>query len=242
MIKIAIVDDEHNDRLECESILNEYVNNQSNMIVKINTFASGNELLKHMSIHGLFDIYFLDIIMNDIDGIHLGLKIREQDNHGQIIYVTSESQYALDAYNTYPLFYLTKPIDNKKFFSVLGKAFDLIKSNQNKAITVKTTDGLSRINIDDIIAVELIRRCLKFHLNNRSVIKSTTIRVNFAESLSEILEDERFSLCGASFVVNMHEIHSVQQESILFNNGFELSPPKNSIPRIRSKWLDYWLE
>ena len=242
MIKVAIVDDEYEYRQNCETILEKYIEENNNISIKINTFSSGIELLDYINVHGLFDIYILDIIMPEIDGIHLGLKLREQDQQGQIIYLTSETKFALDAYNTYALHYLIKPIDKDKFFTVLDKAFDLLKSKQSKVLTIKTSNGISKIAVDDIIAVELTRRCLKFHLKDQSIIKSTTIRVNFAEALSEVLEDERFSLCGASFVVNMHEIDSIKNESILFNNGFELCPPKNSIPQIRSKWLDYWLE
>lgn len=60
------------------------------------------------------DVVFLDIDMPGENGLELALKIQELHFGISIVFVTAYSEYALDAFQTYPLDYLLKPIDEKR--------------------------------------------------------------------------------------------------------------------------------
>ena len=55
---------------------------------------------------GSFDIYLLDILMPELDGIALGRMIRRGDSEVPVIYVTSSTEYALDAFGIHAVGYL----------------------------------------------------------------------------------------------------------------------------------------
>lgn len=60
------------------------------------------------------DVVFLDIDMPGENGLELALKIQELHFGIIIIFVTAYSEYALDAFQAYPLDYLLKPVDEKR--------------------------------------------------------------------------------------------------------------------------------
>lgn len=61
------------------------------------------------------DAVFLDIDMPGISGIELGIKIQNLLPKIILVFVTAYSQYALEAFQAYPLDYILKPIDEERF-------------------------------------------------------------------------------------------------------------------------------
>jgi two-component system LytT family response regulator len=61
------------------------------------------------------EVVFLDIDMPGISGIELGIKIQNLLPQIILVFVTAYSQYALQAFQAYPLDYILKPIDEERF-------------------------------------------------------------------------------------------------------------------------------
>ena len=68
-----------------------------------------------------YDIIFLDIMLPQMDGVELGSYIRnvKNDNYTQIVYISSETSYAMELFEVRPLNFLIKPLDEKKIQKVL---------------------------------------------------------------------------------------------------------------------------
>jgi two-component SAPR family response regulator len=78
------------------------------------TFLDCQEALEYVSSHQV-DLVFLDIEMPEIDGLRLAEEMREADPYLEIIYITAYHQYALEAFHTYAIGYLLKPLNKKDF-------------------------------------------------------------------------------------------------------------------------------
>ncbi|MDD4752639.1 MAG: response regulator [Desulfitobacteriaceae bacterium] len=77
------------------------------------------------------DAVFLDIDMPKMDGLTLALAIQEHCPGIIVIFITAYSHYALEAYKTYPLDYLLKPIRQERLDDCvvhLRKHFALLHS------------------------------------------------------------------------------------------------------------------
>lgn len=59
-----------------------------------------------------FDVAFLDIELDDINGIALAEKILLHHPRTNIIYITGYEKYALESYRTYASAFLVKPVDD----------------------------------------------------------------------------------------------------------------------------------
>ncbi len=239
MISIAICDDEQELLDELKQNLNVLF---SSTAVRISTFLSADDLMDEVMENGAFDIYILDVMMPKINGIELGMKLRQRGDKGVIIFLTSAAEYAVMSYDVDAFFYLLKPVDNDKLTGVLNRAVKIIEDGKNKGTAVKTHDGVKFLRFDEIMYAELNDRAVCYTTSGGEKVISQYLRVPFREACAKLLGDGRFVMCGASFCVNLGFIKALEKNFIILKNGDRLSLPQKVICNIKPLWLDFWLE
>ena len=237
-MKIAVCDDDRFYRENMSRLLNLYSERNPQHDLSITIFKCADELLSVARKIGGFDIYILDVIMPDINGIELGLRLRDDNFDGKIIYLTSSGDYALDSFKTQPFNYIIKPVEIEKLFPVLDKAIEDIGQKKEKSIIVKTADGNVKLSLDGIMYAELLNRNIHFHLANGKTVESVSVRTSFSTAIKELTDDERFEDCGSSFVINLLHISVLKQDELCFSNGTVLKLPKKPLSRLREKWAE----
>lgn len=241
MLKIAICDDEKECCENTAAFLNAYFSERRKP-ARISTFCSGEELISCVEEQGEFDIYFLDILMPELNGVDTAAKLKSIQPNGIIIYLTVSKDFAVESYMTEAFFYLMKPVKEEILCNVLNKAVNFILKHQNESIPVKTRTDTRRLDFDEIMYVELVGKSLCFHLVDNSSVLTTSQRISFGEAVEPLLKDRRFLQCGASFVVNLFYIKAVEKDTAVFKNGIKISLPKKACTGVRKIWMDYWLE
>ena len=97
MLIIGICDDVAREGNSLKAKIEEFLDLR-NIQYKIFTYKTGDELLRD-GIFLTFDIIFLDIKMPGIDGIELGIQIRDENKIVKIIYVTGYEENVYKALN-----------------------------------------------------------------------------------------------------------------------------------------------
>ena len=205
-------------------------------------FSSSAALLEHACFKGAFDIYLLDIIMPNQNGVELGLSIREFDRSGRIIYLTTSPDYAVVSYRTKASDYLLKPLDKNHLFSTLDGTIEDIMRERQDYVMIKTKEGLRRLPLHRVVYGELASRCVRYHLSDGSVIESMSLRGSFQDAVAPLLENRRFILCATSFVVNLHFVEMIGSSTLRLTDGGTLSVSRALRKEAASRWLDYHLE
>lgn len=132
-MRIAICDDDKAYRKIILEYVTEYF--KEHLIdLEYNEFSSGEELL---SSDKIFDIVFLDIEMNELNGIQTTKELNIRNRNTIIFIVTAYQKYLDDAMDLNVFRYIDKPIQSKRLYNGLGKAIDLINNNE---ITFKTRE------------------------------------------------------------------------------------------------------
>ena len=109
MIYLAICDDEKYYREQLEYLITTYINeHQLTKKVQVELFSSGKELCEEPSEIKKYDILFLDISMDELNGLETAYKIREYRDDSFIIFVTSFVNYALEGYKVEAFRYIMK--------------------------------------------------------------------------------------------------------------------------------------
>jgi len=237
-LKIAICDDDIFCR-ELLMVLTRQYNAEKGYNLSITAYEHGNNLLEDVRKTGGYDIYILDIMMPDIDGIRLGLSLRELGFDGKILYLTSSEEYALDAFKARAYNYILKPIEKNTYFQALEDAIGTLSSAEEKSLIVKTKEGNVKLDYSNILYADLDKRAVAYHLIDKQTVIGTTIRTTFAEAVQELSADPRFVMCGASMIVNLSHITIVENNSLLFDTGNRIYIAKRAGKELLSIWQDY---
>lgn len=240
MLRIAICDDDPSQLQKSERLLKDYMDDRA-LAGRLFLFESGMALLNGAEEYNGFDLILLDILMPELDGIQTALSLRKLDHESEIIYLTSSNDYAADSYNARAFFYLLKPVDREKLFSVLDAAMAKLRRRQTESIVVSTHEGSRRILLDEIMFAERLDRRVCYHCIKENVV-TQTLRNPFRDAVAELLNDPRFYLCGVSYVLNLQHIIEITGQTVLFDTGARVSPPRNTVLPLKAAWGKYWLE
>ena len=206
MLDIAVVDDEKGIRDHlCELI------RKQKQPGRVESYATGEELLASGK---RFDIVFLDIRLEGINGIETARKLREKQDDMVLIFITGLREYVFDALDLYAFQYLLKPVDEKKFAEVLGRAErEAGRKREKQRIFLKTRN----LTLDqaDILYIESRGKKVEIH----TVRKTEDIQIYAAMEELEGQLGEGFYRCHRSYIVNMVYIAEYNSDSILLTNG-----------------------
>lgn len=145
-MKIAICDDE----TVFVNQINEYLWQQSDCTTQ--SFLSPTELLNQYAAGQRFDVVFLDILMEPMNGIEVAERIREYDKDVMLIFLTAYLEYAPAGYNVNAFRYLLKPITTEDLAHVMEEIHHEFR--QTHRILIKTPECELLLNVMDIYYAE----------------------------------------------------------------------------------------
>jgi len=241
MFKIAICDDNAEELKEAAALLEGYLKERPQLLAVLTLFDNAKSLLNAMEQGRDFDLYILDVLMPGLNGIEVGKTIRRLGRDGAIIYLTSSPDYAVDSYLTQAFFYLLKPVEPRQLYEVLDRAVAAIQERKNRSTIVNTPTGLRSVPLNEILYVERVDRFMRYYLASGERVDSRTLRGSFREGVEALLADGRFALCGASFVLGLHHVKSVEKNAALLDSGAVVPVSRSSFPELKRAWMNYWL-
>ena len=213
-LKIAIADDVADDRRKLSEDLADYFRNTENLSCDIKTFISAEELLAGF-LPGAYDIIFLDIVMDGMDGVSCAKRIRLTDKNVTLVFLTSSKEYALDAYPAHPFDYLIKPVDSPALHRVLTEMITL-RTVPEPEITVRIARGTLNIPLRNILAVNAHGHVVEIRMANGQIVKSTA---SFRELSAALSGHPRFLVCNRCVLVNMDYATSLIGDDIRMNDN-----------------------
>ncbi|MEM1485979.1 LytTR family DNA-binding domain-containing protein [Oscillospiraceae bacterium PP1C4] len=237
MLRIAICDDQPRE-LE---IINEYITEYLDTYTlesEIKEFSHPDELLTAIESESCH-LYILDIVMPMVSGLELGKEIRRLDREAQIIYVTTEPQFALQAYAASPINYLIKPIEKQQLFDTLTLAISKVDLAEEQTFAFKTTDSLRVIKLSNIICCEYCSHAVIFSLANGEEVYSRTFRENFSEFCAPILKERHFLQCHTSFIINLRRVERFAKDSFTLCGGKIVPIAAKQYHAVRDTYMDY---
>lgn len=198
MIKIAICDDDLITLNHTKEIIESYKEKD----LQIYSYKSGEELLE---CEGKFDIIFLDIDMDGINGIEAAKRIRVYDKKVKIIYVTNYTDYTSSAFSVHAFGYLVKPIKEEELNEQLDEALSYMQDDEECLVEFITEDGLVRIDIKKIYYFEYVSRKIFMKTSDKIYIIREKISV-----INDKMKEFGFEMPHKSFVVNLYNVKSVK--------------------------------
>ena len=214
MINIAICDNNNNFCSELEKIFIQY--SKKNVLpFNIDIFYSGEQLYKYLKNGNKYDIIFLDIYIGEINGLDIGLYIREQlkDETTKILYISSNEYYNLKLFEVRPFNFFIKPVSKNKILKNLDKMIKCL--NVDFGIFYYKKDKLiSKVYIKDILYFEGYNTNTKLITNNEEVIIN-----NKSKDIYIKLDKHKFFYAHRSYIVNYNAISKFSTDKLIMPNN-----------------------
>lgn len=237
MVKIAICDDESHFRKLIRKILIDYME-KTGGLYEIDEFKSGKEFI-NLGIEIIkYKIIFLDINMDELDGMETAKKIREISNDIFIVFVTAFINYTLEGYRVDAVRYILK--NNVNLSELIFECMDAINKKINYVVKKKTinfNEGKKNISLERILYIESRLHKLEFYIMEEKLNKySLYSTLNYME---QELEDSDFIRIHQSYLVNMKHIAKVSRYEVLLSNGIKLDIPKIRYKNVENAYVSY---
>ena len=153
VLKIAICDDEKEFRSAAEQMLKLYMADKSAQFLA-DTFDVSSDLIDATEKGTIYDIYLLDIYMPGITGMSIATELRSRSVKSPVIFLTSSTDHALEAFGVDATHYLLKPYTKDNFYVGMDKAMQSITSHKDDSIVLKVDNEYRSISISKILYCE----------------------------------------------------------------------------------------
>ncbi|WP_026460991.1 LytR/AlgR family response regulator transcription factor [Schaalia suimastitidis] len=173
----------------------------------------------------VYDILFLDIQMERMDGLAAARHIRTQDEQVIIIFITSAPEYAIRGYEVRALSYLLKPLPWFAFEQELIRSLASVKQRRGASILVQSGMQFQRIPVDDIVYIESVKHRLDIHTINGVIAMAGTLK-----NMESELTDHPFYRSNSCYLVNLSRVEGVRDQCCIMTGNIEL---RISRPRLK---------
>lgn len=211
----AIVDDMATEREILRRLLKQYEANQQQPI-KINEFHSGRELLSDY-IPGSYDVVFMDIFLNNENGVDCALKLRHLDENLNLIFLTTSSEFGVKSYDVRAADYIVKPATLEKLSRALHYC-KIAEPQSVHSITIITKNQQLEIALNHILYADYQNRSACIHLKDCVV----PVSGSFSELSEQLTTYAQFMSCFKGIVVNLKEVRELGSDYLILKNGEHL--------------------
>lgn len=236
MINIAICDDKLQELDRANNLLKQYSFEHPQYQINIYSFSAPLELLTYVEKNDSFDVLLLDVYMPGILGTDAARELRDMGDTCQIIFLTTSRDHAVDAFSLNAAHYLVKPYSEKEFFTALDKVLENLAKKDEVYITVKSTEGISRVNLNKLVYSESNNHIQRLYMLDGRTI---SVRKSSTELFELLDEDPRFYKGGNTYIINMDYIAELSSKNIVFSTGAKIPILSRKYTEFKKIYMDY---
>lgn len=187
---------------------------------EIKCFQNGETLIRaYEAGEAGFDVIFLDIEMEGMDGIEAANQIRSMDRHVLIVFVTSYDKHMHRSFACLPFRFLVKPVKREALQDVYREICIKLADAPG---TFVFTENKQRIRLfcDDILFFESRGHWIILHKRDGQTHK---IQKNMKDLL-ETVDKSCFCRVHRAFAVNMNSVYKVGNTELTLHNSEKTVP------------------
>ncbi|MBF4694989.1 LytR/AlgR family response regulator transcription factor [Fusibacter ferrireducens] len=154
----------------------------------------------------------LDIDIDERSGIELARYYKKYNPTGLIVFITSYTSYAIDAFQVEASKYLIKPVQVEAFYEILcflkNKVDEqtFIENHMFKTVPIKVNGKQILLKQSDIIYIEKVGKKAAFHtLHGRYEVRETM------KEIDELLTSDLFLKCHQGYIINIDHIYKLER-------------------------------
>ncbi len=233
MFNIAICDDEEALIHELKYNLKRYADETGKEFCFF-AYRDGIELLAEYRPD--YDLIFMDIKMENLNGLKTAEKIRRMDSAVGLIFLTSLKQYVWKGYEYSEVNYLLKPVRYSILKMELDRYFACYQGKDEPYLSFQNGSGKYKVLYKNLCYGETEKRNVMLHFEGQEQV----IYKSMKEVSALLLGHPQFACPHQSFIVNMSYVKGVERLELIMAAGerIPISQPKRK--GFMMKLTDYW--
>lgn len=182
-------------------------------------FVEPQALMDELADTARYDIVFLDIGLDERDGVELAQEINLCAPCVQIVFVSAYLSYVTQIYEAKHAYFLAKPVDAEHVEKALAQAIAAVETLRAAQIMLPVIGGGLRVFVlSEIVCCERIGRTSVIHTQSKREY-CTPLRI---KELTERLPQDRFFSPHASFLVALRSVRSISGNDIELSTGMRV--------------------
>ena len=212
---IYLCEDSESDALRLKHHLNTYAT-KHHCNMEILLFSSGEEMIQYYKEEKRYPaLLFLDIYMNNQDGVETARILRSLGYEGGIIFTTSSTEHAMASYEVNALYYLQKPYSHTDFLNAMSRC-DTLLEESNEVFTFSVRRKEYSLPYSDILFFETGQHNVLLHAIS-----------------------ETFLPVGRSYLVNLNHVTGILQHDLIMEDHSIVQIPFRKRDEV-SKAVNSW--
>lgn len=206
-MRIAIVEDDEAMQRQLSGYLSDFYRERGSSC-QITAFADGDEILEDYK--AAYDLIFLDIHMQRVDGMKTAERIRQLDENVFLVFVTNLANYAIRGYSVGALDFLLKPVNYLMLKQLLIRVEKLMAARNKRFITLPTEKGMARLDVGQVYYVETEGHNLNIY-TSQGIYRQRESMKNMESTLSGY----HFARCNNCYLVNLAQVQRVEKSMVV---------------------------
>ncbi|BBF41492.1 two-component response regulator [Lachnospiraceae bacterium KM106-2] len=219
MISICLCDDDITFLDSCTEIIRT-IETELGKTFNIKCFTNGESLLFALDDDvNKYDILIMDMIMKQKSGMETTKELRSKGFIGDIIFLSSSKEYAIESFEVEPLYYVLKNSTYKdKLKEILTRAIieQERKSSQKIIFTMNKKNII--VELKDIIYIESMNKKIILHKTTGDN-EECNLPLN---KIVEKIEPYGFLQCHKSYIINQEYVEVFTKLECRLRNGITI--------------------
>lgn len=228
-MRILLCDDEQEYINEIKIYIEKFLLERS-ISFEIDTVNNPQEIIDSDNV---YQLAFLDIQMDNIDGITLAKILKERNEKIVIFFVTSYNDYQDEAMDLRAFRFFEKPFNPERLYTGLERAMEYIDESYID-FYVSANNSQTKILVNDVIYVERANRQVTLVTTNCVYKTKETF-----DHWCNILQNSFFYRVHKSIIVNLHYITKYRYDEIVLNNTITIAIASRKQAAFRKFWYRY---
>ena len=236
-MNIVIIDDNAFDCAAVRQTLEEQLQKYC-ISFQIHEFPSAEEFFSRFEPE-YYDICFMDIYLDKLNGMDAARKLRELDPDCDIVFLTVSNEYVFEGYEVQALRYLIKPLNEKALQSILTVCMKKQKLHHRRLL-LPIGKKTYEIPFQKILYAISSINSTEIHLQN--TFYSLSARHTFSSIVEPLLEDYRFLTCSRGIVINLSHAKEIHKNYFIMTNGVHIPISRRLYSSVHDAYIDFQFE
>ncbi|MBO5473875.1 MAG: response regulator transcription factor [Lachnospiraceae bacterium] len=234
ILKAAVCDDVPKELERISNALDSYAEAHPELSFETDRYQTADMLLSAAEKEKTYDIALLDICMPGISGTDAARELFIRNPDTGVIFLTTSSEYAVEAFALNAVHYLLKPFTQEQFDAALDRAVQ--RKAKEDFLSLDCVDGVYRVRISEIAFIESQRHYLQLYLITGKALK---LRRTISSMWEEIAEYSEFVKIGVSYIVNLCSVRKFSGGSVEMEGGNKIPVPRRCEEAVRKAYMDF---